>query len=255
MKNGLWRWWIQFFLLGVYFLPASVLQIRHPSATPALGTSTAGLLWVCGAQILLFSVVFLLACFFTRPTREDLLLHWHWSAAPLGAGYSLLFRVALAIIAIAVVLGAMATGLLDAEKVRHVAQANAPRVDRLVSVGALQHDRAYFLLTVTLVSFVVAGGREEFWRVGLLASMRHLWPRAFASERGQYLAVAVIAIGFGAAHFPQGFAATILAGILGLFLGGVMVYHRSVWPAIFAHGFFDATTFALIPLFHAQLGR
>jgi hypothetical protein len=26
-----------------------------------------------------------------------------------------------------------------------------------------------------------------------------------------------------------------------------MVLHRSIWPAVIAHGMFDATTFALLP--------
>jgi len=26
-----------------------------------------------------------------------------------------------------------------------------------------------------------------------------------------------------------------------------MVFHRSIWPAVIAHGAFDATTFALLP--------
>jgi membrane protease YdiL (CAAX protease family) len=26
------------------------------------------------------------------------------------------------------------------------------------------------------------------------------------------------------------------------------VWHRSIWPAVIAHGMFDATTFALLPL-------
>ena len=36
--------------------------------------------------------------------------------------------------------------------------------------------------------------------------------------------------------------------ILGVGLGAIMVYHQSIWPAVFAHGIFDATTFALLPL-------
>jgi membrane protease YdiL (CAAX protease family) len=42
--------------------------------------------------------------------------------------------------------------------------------------------------------------------------------------------------------------ASIMAGILGLGLGAIMVLHRSIWPAVIAHGMFDATTFAFLPL-------
>jgi membrane protease YdiL (CAAX protease family) len=39
----------------------------------------------------------------------------------------------------------------------------------------------------------------------------------------------------------------LFAGLLGLGLGLIMVFHRSIWPAVLAHGFFDATSMALIP--------
>ncbi len=72
---------------------------------------------------------------------------------------------------------------------------------------------------MTLVSFVVAGLREEIWRAGTLAAMRALWPRAFASPAGQCLAVTLIAALFGAMHLSMGPIAAALAGILGWFLG------------------------------------
>ena len=103
------------------------------------------------------------------------------------------------------------------------------------------------MLTLTLVSFVTAGLREELWRAGTLAGMRALWPRKFRSRTGERSAVALIALAFGAAHLPMGILAAAAAGLLGLFLGIVLIVHRSIWPAVFAHGFFDATSFALIP--------
>ena len=39
-----------------------------------------------------------------------------------------------------------------------------------------------------------------------------------------------------------------MASVLGLLLGIIMVVHKSIWPAVIAHGMFDATTFALIPI-------
>jgi membrane protease YdiL (CAAX protease family) len=41
--------------------------------------------------------------------------------------------------------------------------------------------------------------------------------------------------------------AALLAGALGVGLGLIMVLHRSIWPAVIAHGFFDATSMALLP--------
>ncbi len=45
----------------------------------------------------------------------------------------------------------------------------------------------------------------------------------------------------------QGWLAVGLTGLLGLGLGLIMVLHRSIWPALIAHGYFNATSFALIP--------
>jgi membrane protease YdiL (CAAX protease family) len=56
-----------------------------------------------------------------------------------------------------------------------------------------------------------------------------------------------IALLFGAAHFSMGMLAAGTAGLMGLLLGIIMVAHRSIWPAVIAHGFLDATTFALLP--------
>jgi len=39
----------------------------------------------------------------------------------------------------------------------------------------------------------------------------------------------------------------LAAGILGLFLGVLIVLHRSIWPAVIAHGLFDATSMAVLP--------
>jgi membrane protease YdiL (CAAX protease family) len=38
-----------------------------------------------------------------------------------------------------------------------------------------------------------------------------------------------------------------MTGLLGFGLGVIMVLHRSIWPAVIAHGMFDATSLALIP--------
>jgi membrane protease YdiL (CAAX protease family) len=38
-----------------------------------------------------------------------------------------------------------------------------------------------------------------------------------------------------------------MTGLLGFGLGAIMVFHRSIWPAVIAHGMFNATSLALIP--------
>jgi len=45
----------------------------------------------------------------------------------------------------------------------------------------------------------------------------------------------------------QGPVAVGLTTLLGFGLGVIMVLHRSIWPAVIAHGMFDATSLALLP--------
>jgi membrane protease YdiL (CAAX protease family) len=120
-------------------------------------------------------------------------------------------------------------------------------VENVVDVAALQDNPAYYWLTLTVVSFVVAGLREELWRASFLAGMKKLWPGRFGSTFGQIGAVVIAAVIFGLAHLSMGSVAAFMAGLLGLGLGLIMVLHRSIWPAVLAHGFFDATSMALIP--------
>jgi membrane protease YdiL (CAAX protease family) len=46
-----------------------------------------------------------------------------------------------------------------------------------------------------------------------------------------------------------------MAMILGFLLGIIMVVHQSIWPAVIAHGMFDATSFALVPIALEHLQR
>ena len=61
------------------------------------------------------------------------------------------------------------------------------------------------------------------------------------------LVISLIAVAFGAMHLRMGVLAAIGAGVLGLMLGLIIILHRSIWPAVIAHGVFDATTLALLP--------
>jgi membrane protease YdiL (CAAX protease family) len=103
------------------------------------------------------------------------------------------------------------------------------------------------------VSFVVAGLREELWRSGVLAALRALWPTWFGSKPGEIAAVGIAAAIFGIGHAAQGAVAMAAAGLLGFGLGAIMVLHRSIWPAVIAHGFFDAATLAALPWLFEKL--
>ena len=245
-----WRWWIHLLIIGAYPVIMAFLSWgRRTEGSPALSGSARGLLIVCGVELLLFSVVFALGWLASRASRDQLLWRWrpgYW-VVPLGIVYSVAIRVAVGII-VAVISGALVVSqLVTAESLRDFMTTNRPDVESLVDISAMRNNPLYFWLTVTLVSFVVAGLREEVWRSGFLAALRALWPQTFESRRGQILAVGLVAVVFGLAHVGLGVLGATMAGMLGFLLGLIMVFHQSIWPAVIAHGLFDATTMVLLP--------
>ncbi len=250
-----WRWWVHLILIGGYFLP---LTFFHRGQTaPVLTNRPAGLLVVSAVDLLVFGIVFGLALLVSRATRDELYLRWRpgWWVLPLGLGYSIAIRIAAAAVMIPIVIGVLLVIALTGGDIHQFMAAHQPRLDHLFNPAVLSSNRAYYWLILTLVSFINAGVREELWRVGTLAGLRALFPNAFASVRGQIAAVALIAILFGAAHVYLGLIGAVMAGILGLLLGIIIVGHRSVWPAVFAHGFLDATSFAAVPFLLNHLPR
>ena len=245
-----WRWWMHLLLIGFYPLTILALSsLREPDHGPALSQSVRGLLLVCGVELALFSLVLGVAWLCSRASRDELLLRWRpgvW-VVPLGVGYSVGIRLAVGLVVAVIGALVVASGVATPESLRQFVTDNRPRVEAVVDVSMLRDNSAYYWLSLTLVSFVVAGLREELWRTAVLAGMRKLWPRAFGSLRGQIVAVALIATVFGAAHANMGVIAASMAGVLGFLLGFIMVWHRSIWPAVIAHGLFDATSIALIP--------
>jgi membrane protease YdiL (CAAX protease family) len=165
----------------------------------------------------------------------------------LGIGYSFAIRLVIGI-AVAIIAGLLiATHLMSLDSIKGFVNANRPDVEAVVDVSALAHSPVYFWLSLTLVSFVVGGFREELWRSAFLAGMKANWPHRFSSTAGQLAAVSVAAVIFGLGHLVQGPLAVCLTGMLGFCLGAIMVLHRSIWPAVIAHGMFDATSLALLP--------
>jgi len=245
-----WRWWVHLILIGAYplLVAAGALQ-REPTHGPVLSQTVGGLLLVSGLELLLFGTVFGLGWLASRASRDVLLLRWRpgWWVLPLGVGYSVAIRLGVGLV-LAIVSGVLVAGQVTTpEALEKFTLENRPDVESLVDVEQMRRDPLYLALTMTLVSFVVAGLREELWRAGFLAGLRVLFPRVFGSRRGEVLAVFLIAIIFGGAHAGMGVLAAAMAGVLGMFLGLIMVFHRSIWPAVLAHGFFDATTMALLP--------
>lgn len=238
-------------VLGTYPLLGLIVRFATGPVPrgPALSGKVAGLLFVSGIELLFFSIFFLAAWLASRASRGELMFVWRpgWWVVPLGVVYSIAVRFALIAGAVLVIAFLVLAQVVTPEEVRHYTEVNRPDIESIVSVPAMRQSPAYYWLTLTVVSFVVAGFREEMWRAGMLAGMRALWPRAFGSRLGQCGGMALIAVVFGAMHLRMGVIAAVGAGLIGFFLGLIMVFHRSVWPAIIAHGVFDATTLALLP--------
>jgi membrane protease YdiL (CAAX protease family) len=200
-------------------------------------------------ELLVFGLVFGLAWIASRTTRDDLLLPWRggfWPV-PLGIGYSVALRIALGVVVTAFAFLLLATRVITPESFQELVATNRPNVEAVVDIPAMRRDPLYFWLSLTLVSFVVAGLREELWRSTFLAGLRVLGPRRFGSRAGQIGAAGIAAILFGLGHLMQGPIAVCLTALLGFGLGVIMVLHRSIWPAVIAHGMFDATSLALLP--------
>jgi membrane protease YdiL (CAAX protease family) len=245
-----WRWWVHLLLVTLYLVGLTLLGLeRHKIIRPALTHTVRGLLTVCGVELVLFGLVIGAAWLASRASLDDLLLRWRGKAMPVvwGAAYSLGLRLALAFLAVAAVVVLLATRAATLDSLQNFALNKRPGVEKMVDVQAMRDNPAYYWLTLTLVSFVVAGVREELWRSSFLAGMKNLWPRQFGSTPGQIQAVVIAAVIFGAAHLSMGILAAVMAGVLGLGLGLIMVLHRSIWPAVFAHGFFDCASMAFIP--------
>ena len=252
------RWMIHLLLITAYILVIGLLGLgRNGTNTAMLSKSTSGLLWVCSLELIVFGLVFMLACFVSRATRDDLLIRWQGKIRPIlqGAGYSVAIRLALALMVIAVSIVLVAGHIVTPASLEGFFSANRPGVEKIIDVPAMRNDPVYFWLTLTFVSFVVAGLREELWRSAFLAGMRALWPQHFGSRNGKVLAVIICSIIFGLGHSAMGPIAVCFAGLIGVGLGLIMIFHDSIWPAVIAHGFFDATSMAMLPWAMEQITK
>ena len=246
-----WRAALALLLLSAYVLLPLLLSRHAAGDAAALPDTVRGVLLVVMVELGLFAVVFLVAWALARPTREELWLRrtslW---AIPRALGWSIALRLGLGIL-LSVAL--LAGSLLNGQPITDLARLR-PKVEAIVEVSALR-DPVYLAVMLTLVSFVLAGLREELWRAGMMSMLRRVWPRVFGGRLGPWLALLPVAVLFGAAHFPQGAFGMVATAILGIGLGAIMLLHRSLWDAVLAHGFFNAATFALLPLIADRLAE
>jgi membrane protease YdiL (CAAX protease family) len=230
-------------LLAMFPLSAGLSGILSSKTSAALPPNIRILLLALTLDFLLFGVLFGLAWLSSRANADQLLLHWRGRGWPIlwGMIYSIALRFAVAIVIIAA--GAFWLALHgDGGNLNHM----KPDMSRMIDLSALLNDPVYLALMLTLVSFVVAGFREELWRAAMLAGIGALFPRALQSWRGRAAAILVVAVIFGLGHTAQGAVGVGVTGLLGVGLGVIMLWHRSIWEAVIAHGFFDASTFALL---------
>ena len=243
------RWLIHLLIMASLPIVAGTAGAAAQGRGPALGHSALGVVKISVFEVLFFGVFFAAAWVFSRASKDDLLLRWRpggW-VVPLGAVYSVAIRMIAGIATLFLTAIVVLSTHASTAQVQSFAQEHAPKVETLIDVRAMSENPAYFWLNVILVSFLVGGLREELWRSSFMAGLRALWPRAFASETGGILAAGIAALFFGVGHLPQGWLAAGIITIVGFLLGVIMTLHRSVWPSVMAHGFFDAASMSLLP--------
>jgi len=243
-------WWIHLFLLSAYDLYLGFIGLRGHERLPAAAPAhpVGGLLFDVVWLLMTAGVVFGLALAASRATRGELLLRWHGRVKPLWQGicYSVALRLGSAMLVELVLILFIMTGMMDSFQMLGLGAAHHAGVSQAVSAPAMQFSPAYFWLSLTVTCFFQAGFCEELWRSGMLAALKALWPQYFSSRIGQVGAVALAAVLFGFAHSYQGPLGILQGFIMGFGFGLIMVFHRSIWPAVIAHGLLDATTMFIL---------
>ncbi len=211
-----------------------------------LPKSVPGLLLFCALQLGVFGLIWTISWAFSRANRDQLFLRFRGGKSLLwGVLYSVLMRFGLGFLAIAVLIALSLFGF-DSEKLLATLKANSDNIKNAFAPAFASRDPLYRVLLITLVSFVVAGLREELWRAATLAGIFHLAPAKWSQNRKNAVALGVSSALFGLGHGYQGVTGVFGTAVLGLILGLIMLRHQSVWPAIVAHGCFDAVSFAAL---------
>lgn len=242
-----WRWCLHLLVLTLFPLSAGMMGIlRNNESGPLLPKNITGLLRVSASEMLLFGVIFAIAWLASRANGRQLLLKWRGGGRPvlLGLAYSIALRMAIMMVLLVAVFVWVAIHGMPQDHADKV----SPLTKHMVDISALTRDPIYFALALTLISFVVAGFREELWRAAMLAGINALFPRQFEKLSGQMTGVMIVAVLFGMGHTAEGWIGVAITELLGFGLGAIMLWHRSIWEAVFAHGFFDAGTFAFLYL-------
>jgi membrane protease YdiL (CAAX protease family) len=98
---------------------------------------------------------------------------------------------------------------------------------------------------------------ETVFRGFLLGRLRAALPvpdTPGARLRRDVVAVALSAVLFGAGHGYQGFLGLLQTTVAGLVLGALVIWRRSLWPAIGAHLTIDAFSLGMLQALRATIG-
>ena len=230
-------------LTGLLLLIVVVTVFRQHSGhrmTPL--SSVHGLLTGLSKQTLVFALCCGAAWLCSRARPSQWRLVWRGGGGPVWRGflYSLAFRLAQVVLAAGLVVILKVCHLLDAQTLSKF----RAHTENAISHQALANDPTFAWLAIALISGC-AGLTEEIWRGGMLAGLAGTFPAMFAGQTGQRVAVVPVALLFGLAHLYMGWPAVVNAFLLGLALGAICVRHGTIWDAVFAHGFFDASSLVL----------
>ncbi len=242
-----WGWVTLLFLMVGYILFATFKGADQPTDQPALSPTVSGLFVDSLLNLSLFGFLFGIGAWAARPRASDLYADRPITAINwlLGLVWSVVLRV---VVAVPILLAALVFLLLQGETGIQKVSTLRPRLENLLDPSALA-DPLYALLCITWVSFVVAALREELWRAAMLGGIRAISPSAWSRRHSEWVGIGISSLLFGLAHLTQGWPAVGMTSVIGLVLGLIQVYRRSLAEAVIAHGFFDATTFALLAVF------
>ena len=242
-----WRWFVATLVVGAFpfaaALSSTVRVKRNGGGEATLPSSVEGLLLAGGIQLAIILFFFGVGWLFSRATRAELWMPWRGGVAPIwqGALYSIGLRMLpiLPFFAAAIVLTMLG---YKPEVLSQWVSANRPQTDGIgdsIRAGSA----LYKALTLTFFSFIVAGFGEELWRVATMRGLLEIAPRTMPPFAKNAIAVVISALVFGVGHLYQGVLGVGLTAFIGIALGAITLYHRSIWPAVIAHGFFDASSF------------
>ena len=221
---------------------------------PALGNSSDQLLSSVFFGMIVFLILLAICWSISKFSMRGVGLDWadnrtstqflskFFLSIPKGIGWSIVLRFLPLLILLPGFFIYSLIGEVNEDQISEL----VPKVETLISREALSNDPFYLFLNLSLVSFIVAGLREELWRGVSFYLLQKVFPEQINNKKGKAFMVVIVALIFGIGHLPQGIMGVLLTSVLGVGLGFLQIWHKSIWEATMAHGFFNATSFLLM---------